>query len=260
MTERSLACIIGWPVAHSLSPAIHNAAFAALDLPWTYMTLAVRPGAIAEGVGLLRTLQVRGANVTAPHKRSVIEHLDDVEQDALAAGAVNTITAVDGRFVGSNTDGPGFLAFLRSEGVRPEGSSAIVLGAGGAARGVALALARAGVSVTVWARDPAKAASMCALDPAITVAEPGARADLLVQATSSDDVGVPSRFVLDEQVVAVDLIYGRTTAFLRAARAARARTFDGLGMLIHQAALSFKGWTGVEAPLPVMEAAARGAA
>src|SRR5437667_11073134 len=106
MSARKLACIIGWPVAESLSPVIHNAAFAAVGLDWTYVPLAVRPGAIEEGMNLLRQLGVEGANVTMPHKRVVVPLLDRLEGDAAALGAVNTIVRDGATFVGHNTDGP----------------------------------------------------------------------------------------------------------------------------------------------------------
>ncbi|TMK50803.1 MAG: shikimate dehydrogenase, partial [Actinobacteria bacterium] len=130
MSARKLACIIGWPVARSLSPAIHNAAFAALGLDWTYVPLAVRPGAIEEGMGLVHELGVEGANVTMPHKQTVIPFLERLEGDAQTLGAVNTIVREGSALVGFNTDGAGFLAAIRDEAAfDPSGKRALVLGA-----------------------------------------------------------------------------------------------------------------------------------
>ena len=263
MSARKLACIIGWPVAESLSPAIHNAAFDALGLDWTYVPLAVRPGAIDEGMTLLRELDVQGANVTMPHKQSVVPYLERLEGDAETLRAVNTIVRDAGALVGHNTDGPGFLAAIAEEaGFDPSGKRALVLGAGGAARGVAVALARAGASVLISARRPEQAAELARLVPGIGTAPWGlaAQADLVVNATPSRE-GLPLDSVgFAPGVLAADLIYlPPSTVFVLSARAAGATALDGLGMLVHQAALSFRLWTGREAPLQVMREAARSA-
>jgi shikimate dehydrogenase len=263
MSARKLACIIGWPVADSLSPAIHNAAFDALGLEWTYVPLAVRPGAIDEGMTLLRELDVQGANVTMPHKQSVVPYLERLEGYADTLHAVNTIVRDSGALVGHNTDGPGLLAAIAEEaGFDPAGKRALVLGAGGAARAVAVALARAGATVVVSARRREQAAELAGLAAGIETAPWGVavEADLVVNATPSRE-GLPLdavRFGLG--VLAVDLIYlPPSTGFVLAARAAGATALDGLGMLVHQAALSFRLWTGLEAPLQVMRDAASSA-
>ena len=263
MSERKLACIIGWPVAESLSPAIHNAAFAALGLDWTYVPLAVRPGAISEGMNLLRQLGIEGANVTMPHKRAVVPMLDRLEADAAALDAVNTIVREGDAFVGHNTDGRGFLAAVADEAAfEPAGKTAVVLGAGGAARAVAVALAQAGASVRVSARRAGQASEVAALTPGIDVAAWGesASTDLVVNATPSRE-GLPlDSLGFAPGVLAVDLIYlPPMTEFVRFAREAGARAFDGLGMLVHQAALSFRLWTKLDPPLDVMAEAARAA-
>jgi len=264
MSARKLACIIGWPVARSLSPAIHNAAFAALGLDWTYVPLAVRPGAIEEGMGLVHELGVEGANVTMPHKQTVIPFLERLEGDAQTLGAVNTIVREGSALVGFNTDGAGFLAAIRDEAAfDPSGKRALVLGAGGAARALAVALSTAGATVTVAARRPEQAAEVAALAAGIATAPWGdaARADLVVNATPSRD-GLPlDALAFAAGMLAVDLIYlPPSTPFVLAARAAGATALDGLGMLVHQAALSFRLWTGRDAPIDVMQEAARAAA
>ena len=260
MSARKLACIIGWPVAESLSPAIHNATFEALGLDWTYVPLAVRPGAIDEGMTLLRELDVQGANVTMPHKQSIVPYLERLVGDAETLQAVNTVVRDGGAFVGHNTDGPGFLAAIDEEaGFDPKGKRALVLGAGGAARAVAVALAKAGAAVVVAARRPEQATEVAALVGGIDTAPWGvtSQAELIVNATPSRD-GLPLEAVgFAPGMLAVDLIYlPPSTGFVLAARAAGATALDGLGMLVHQAALSFRLWTGVEPPLQVMKEAA----
>lgn len=255
-----VAGIIGYPVASSASPAMHNAAFARLGLDWIYLALAVPPGDGERAIRLLRALDAAGANVTMPHKRTVIEHLDALAPEAATVGAVNTIVREDDRLVGHNTDGAGFMKFLAEIGAKP--ARALVLGGGGAARGVATALAQAGVEVRVCARDPRQAADIAALADGI---EPGAwdepgEADLVVQATPAR-VGLPvERLTFRPGVVAVDLIYPLPeTPFVAVARGAGAAAYDGLGMLVHQAALSFELWTGAEAPVEDMRRAASSA-
>ncbi|MBW2261099.1 MAG: shikimate dehydrogenase [Deltaproteobacteria bacterium] len=142
--------LIGWPVAHSLSPVMHNAAFAALGMDWEYVLVPVEPGRLGEVLEELRARGLAGANVTVPHKRDVIEHLDRLSEEAAAIGAVNTISAAgDGALTGSNTDGMGFLADLRSHGFDPGGVDALVIGTGGSARAVVHALSSAGASSVV---------------------------------------------------------------------------------------------------------------
>lgn len=262
MTDAALACLVGWPVDRSLSPAIHNAAFRALGLEWNYVTFAVRPGAAAEAVELLRSVDAQGANVTVPHKEAIAPHLDGLAGEAAAAGAVNTVVREGTRFIGHNTDGSGFLAFLRDDaGVDPQDTDVLILGAGGAARGVALALAREGARVLVCARRGEQAEAVASLADGITAVPwsfPGS-ADLVVNATPATD-GLPLESLFPTARVAVDMRYlPPPTALMEAAVAAGARAFDGLGMLVHQAALSFQLWTGRPAPLDVMRRAAEDA-
>lgn len=254
---RQLVCIIGWPVTTSLSPAIHAAAFAATGLDWTYVPLPVRPGAAAEGVGLLRTLAAVGANVTVPHKEAVIATLDGIDDESRSIGAVNTIVRNGDALLGENTDARGCVAALREDGFDATGKSALILGAGGAARAVAMGLAMAGAHVSVAARRDDAAAAVARIHEDISVASWDAlpAADLVVQATSVMD-GLPLQDISFGEI-ALDIIYGRgETPFLAAARSAGAQGLDGLGMLIHQAALSFTRWTGKEAPIDAMRAAA----
>jgi shikimate dehydrogenase len=259
--------IIGWPVEASLSPAIHNAAFAAAGLDWTYVAFPVRPGEVREAIEGMRALGVRGLNVTMPHKQSVIAHLDALSPAAERIGAVNTITAHGVRLEGSNTDGDGFLRFLaRDASLTAKGTRAVVLGAGGAARGVATALADAGATVTVTARRAEQGSEVAALAGASSVgwddrSNAVLDAELVVNATPlgrADDGSPVAAAALHEGQTIVDLIYHpESTELVRTAQSVGARAFNGLGMLIHQAALAFEAWTGVDAPLEAMAAAAR---
>ena len=263
--------VIGWPVEHSLSPAVHNAAFAALELDWVYVPLPVAPGSMRAAADGLVALGFRGANVTMPHKTESAQLADDLSDEAQRLDAVNTFVVVGDRLLGHNTDAPGFDRFLRHDaGFEPQGRTALLFGAGGAARAVALALGLAGAEVLqVAVREPGRAADLIAsvegtgmqVEVVAFDAAEGLRADLVVNATplGADGRTCPPLPMLDEGVLVVDLLYAPTQTPLQiAARDAGAETFGGLGLLLHQAALSFELWTGTPAPLDVMSAAALG--
>ncbi len=263
--------IIGWPVSHSLSPAIHNAGFAAAGLDWVYLPLPVRPEWLQPALIGLVPLGFAGANVTMPHKTEAAELIRHRSDDATLLQAVNTIAVRGGELEGHNTDVAGFDRFLRRDaGFDPAGRSALVYGAGGAARACALALARAGLAeLTVAARDEARAAPLVkmveALEVPVTLIRPGATGelspDLVVNATpvggrDAEQV-LPSLPHLGSGVLVIDLLYDPpSTDLQRRAREAGATAFGGLGHLLEQAALSFELWTGQPAPLEVMSAAA----
>ena len=263
--------IIGWPVSHSLSPAIHNAGFAAAGLDWVYLPLPVRPEWLQPALIGLVPLGFTGANVTMPHKTEAAELIQHRSDDATLLQAVNTIAVRGGELEGHNTDVAGFDRFLRRDaGFDPAGRSALVYGAGGAARACALALARAGLAeLTVAARDEARAAPLVkmveALEVPVTVIQPGDTGeltpDLVVNATpvggrDAEQV-LPSLPHLGSGVLVIDLLYDPpSTDLQRRAREAGATAFGGLGHLLEQAALSFELWTGQPAPLEVMSAAA----
>ncbi|HEX7246514.1 MAG TPA: shikimate dehydrogenase [Actinomycetota bacterium] len=266
-----VAGVIGWPVEHSLSPQIHNAAFAALGLDWTYVPLPVVPGAMRAATDGLVALGFRGANVTMPHKTEAADLADDLSDDASRLRAVNTFVVRGDRLSGHNTDVSGFERFLvRDIGFEPQGRSALVYGAGGAARAVALALAQAGMSsLTVAVRDPSRASDVSAsADGTATAVRvvsfadvADLRVDLVVNATplGADGRGCPPLGAIGPGVLVVDLLYRPAQTPLQLqARAAGAEAFGGLGLLLHQAALSFELWTGTPAPLDVMSAAALG--
>jgi shikimate dehydrogenase len=260
-----VAAVIGSPVRHSLSPAIHNAAFAAAGLDWVFTAFEVVPGAAPAAMAAMRALGIGGLAVTMPHKDDVAQAADVVSPAARALGAANTIVLQpDGRLAAHSTDGEGFVWSLRDAGVDPAGRDVVVLGAGGAARAVidALARARAGsITVVNRSRDRADVAAALAGDRG-RVGEPAdvARADLIVNATSigmgSTELPLDAALLSGHHVVA-DLVYHPLeTALLHVAREAGAVAIDGLGMLVHQAALQQELWTGHRPDVVVMRAAA----
>ena len=269
--------LIGWPVEHSLSPVMHNAAFEALGLDWQYDLLPVPPGQLGAALAGLQTGDFKGANVTVPHKSAVMAFLDEIDDAARSIGAVNTITVQGERWIGHNTDAVGFVRALREAGMEPAGRRALLLGAGGAARAVAYALAQAGCAVTIHNRTENRAADLVHhlqdLDPCAPVASvPGeaalgeldlARFDLLVNATTAgmwpeiEDTPWPEALAMPSHWTVFDLVYNPLeTRLLRQARQAGAKTIDGLGMLVWQGALAFALWTGQQPPADLMRAAA----
>ena len=260
----TLAAVIGDPIRHSRSPAIHNAGFAAAGLDWAFVAFEVPRGRGADAVAAMRALGLGGLSVTMPHKQDAAWVCDRLTPDATALGAVNTVVPGEHGLLGASTDGEGFLRSVRDHDVDPAAGPALVLGAGGAARAIALALAQAGAPVTVAARrlDAAESAAGLAVgaDAArLDECDPGAYA-LVVNATPLGMQGEapavdPSR--LNPGQFVVDTVYHpMETPLLAAARARGIACANGLGMLVHQAALAFELWTGVEAPLDAMRAAA----
>ncbi|MFK8026119.1 MAG: shikimate dehydrogenase [Ilumatobacter sp.] len=269
-----LAGVIGSPVAHSLSPAIHRAAFDAAGVDWTYAAFEVADGAAGDALAAMRTLRIGGLSVTMPHKSDVARLVDRLDPAARALDSVNTVSWDGNDLVGSSTDGAGFVASLSEAGVALDGKRVAVIGAGGAARAVIDALARAGSpDITVLNRNADRAEQAAALTP---VASPGiasdiTRADIVVNATSvgmgadsaDPDTPVPSdpELFRDGQVVA-DLIYHPLhTRWMRLAADRGLDVVDGLGMLVHQAALQQRIWLGADAVIDTtaMRAAAEDA-
>ncbi|MDX2380818.1 MAG: shikimate dehydrogenase [Acidimicrobiia bacterium] len=265
-----LAAVIGHPVAHSLSPVIHRAAFDAAGLDWVYAAFDVAPGAAADAVAAMRTLGIGGLSVTMPHKDGVAVAVDRLDDAARALGAVNTVSWDGEQLVGSSTDGAGFVGALEADGVMISGANCVVIGAGGAARAVIDSLGRAGAaSIVVLNRTAAKADEAATLASRASVGRAGdiTAADIVVNATSvgmgisrgsaavSDLPCDPG--LLRADTVAADLVYHPLeTAWLAAARRHGARAIDGLGMLVHQAALQQQIWTGVLPDTAVMRSAA----
>jgi shikimate dehydrogenase len=254
--------VIGDPVEHSRSPAMHNAAFAALGLDWVYVAFRTAPDRGEAAVRAVLDLGLSGLNVTMPHKAPAAAACDELAPEAGVLGAVNTVVVERDRLVGHNTDGSGFLHALADESVAVDAKQCLVLGAGGAARAIALALADAGAVVTVAARrvDAARAAADLARGAAVAMAEaPIEECDVLVNATPlgmRDEAPPFDAERLRSGQFVFDTVYPGETPLLEAARAAGATAAGGLGMLVHQGALAFRLWTGRAAPVEVMRAAA----
>jgi len=276
-----LVGLIGWPVEHSLSPAMHDAAFDAVSLNWRYVPLPVPPGQIEVAVRGLAALGFRGANVTVPHKQAVIPVLDSIAPDAGEFGAVNTLVvertdAGNAIISGCNTDHKGFISALRRDGFDPEGKSAVVVGAGGGGRAVVFGLLAAGaVDVLVLDLVSEKAETLVSnLDSgnssrlrtlplaSETLIESARSADLLVNATPvgmwprKEESIWPEKVPVPRHLAVFDLIYNPLeTKLLQQAREAEAHPIGGLEMLVGQGALAFERWTGRSAPIEVMRQA-----
>ncbi|MFN8515264.1 MAG: shikimate dehydrogenase [Chloroflexia bacterium] len=266
--------LLGYPVGHSLSPLMHGAAFAALGIDADYAVWETLPAQLADRIRALRGAEFLGANVTIPHKEQVLALLDEVSPLALRAGAVNTIVKRGTILHGENTDIGGFLWPLRAGGAALDRWRVTLLGAGGAARGVAVALLDAGVPrLTIVNRTATRARALAnaLADERVEVLQLGdawvggalAQSDLVVNATAAGwrpedppilDADLIAR--LPGHAIVYDLTY-RRTPLLRVAEARGLATIDGLPMLVEQGALAFQFWTGREAPRPAMWAAAQ---
>jgi shikimate dehydrogenase len=255
--------VLGWPVAHSRSPAMHNAALAALGLAgWRYQHLPVPPSLFAETVRALGPAGFAGANVTIPHKEAALAVATDASPAARAIGAANTLSfGPHGAISALNTDAPGLVAALPEA---PGGKRALVLGAGGSARAAAWALREAGAEVAVWNRTPERARALAA-DLGVRAVDAAEPADLLVNCTAAglEDPGTTFKELpvaadgLDAYACVVDLVYRvGGTALLEAARHQGCTVVDGIEVLVHQGALSLEAWTGREAPIEAMAQAA----
>jgi shikimate dehydrogenase len=269
--------VIGDPVRQSLSPVLHNAAFAALGLDWVYVAFPVPAGSGFRAVAAMRTLGISGLSVTMPHKADAATAADELSPSARRLGVVNTLSLSRGAVRGDNTDGAGFVDALRQdEGWDPAGRTCLVLGAGGAARSVVLALAEAGAaSVTVVGRRPQPVAECAALaGPAGRVGgiDQVGEVELVVNATpvgmGATPISGPRETLplgldpgrLSAGQLVTDLVYAPAlTPLLAAARKQGAAVANGLGMLVHQAGRQLSTWTGQEAPLGAMSAAAMAA-
>lgn len=267
--------LFGSPVAHSVSPAMHNACFAALRMPWQYETIDVSAAHLSGHVEKLRGLDWAGANVTVPHKVAAAGLVDELSQSARAVGAVNTIVNTDGTLVGHNTDVDGFIADLTAHGVEVAKQPAVILGAGGAARAVAHALMSLDAALRVVCRDPEAGRKLVATrsgagdvfawsaDGFRAAAEGAA---LIVNATpigmSPDDRSSPwpLDLPLPRGAFVYDLVFNPVeTSLVGTARRSRLNACGGLGMLVEQGARSFELWSGSPPPRGVMAAAAMAA-
>jgi shikimate dehydrogenase len=261
----TLTGVLGFPVEHSLSPVMHNAAFRELGLDWRYVKLPVPPERFRETARALAGSGYRGANVTIPHKLAALEIADEPSEAARAIGAANSLTFADGAIAADNTDAGGLLSALAAEYVEPVGMRALVLGAGGAGRAAAWALREAGAAeVAVWNRTPERAAEL-ARELGVRHATRPEPCELLVNATSvglrGEDALEGLRLAhLDPPSVVVDFVYSHEgpTPIQAWGERAGATVVDGIEVLVRQGALSLEAWTGSRAPLEVMREAALG--
>ncbi len=263
-----LAAVIGDPVRHSKSPAIHNAAFAASGLDWRYVALPVAAGRGAEAVAAMEALGTEGLSVTMPHKADVAAALEHHTPSAAALGVCNCVFRRDGLLVGDNTDGDGFVAAVHAETTaRVEGARIVVLGAGGAARSIVEALGRAGAAeIGIVNRTEANARRAAELSPVAVVASMAdvATADIVINTTSVGMHAGPAPHespvdtsLLRRQQLVADIVYSpRVTPLLADAARMGISVLGGLPMLVHQAVAQFEHWTGVPAPLEAMATAA----
>ncbi len=264
-------CIIGDPVSHSLSPAMHNAAFKSLSMDDVYIAYKVSSHELESSVESLRSVKISGFNVTIPHKIAVLQYLDEVDLLSRKAGAVNTVATIDGRFKGFNTDIQGFLQPLLNRGIDFRGLSVLLFGAGGSARAVVASLSSVtGVSKLVVANrtynkssELSKQAELQGLTSSVSMIEEAKvmakRFDLIVNATS---VGLQSNeTILDSEDIdggstVYDLVYRPVmTKLLENAREKGARIIYGYEMLLEQGAQAFEIWTGLKAPILAMKKA-----
>lgn len=264
-----IVALLGYPVEHTLSPAMHNAAFEHLGIDFCYVAFPVRPEMLGRAIEAVRALSLAGVNVTVPHKERVIPMLDEVDGEAAFIGAVNTVVNRDGRLIGFNTDGRGFMRGLSEEGILVKGKSVLVIGAGGGSRAVSYYLSEQASRLLLFDIDKEKAERLASdlgrirtnvarLD-ALTDLE---GIDIVLNATPlglrpSDPFPVEMSLLRPAQTVG-DLIY-RETPLLREASRRGCRAFNGLGMLLWQGALALELWTGKTPPHEVMrEALMRG--
>ncbi len=273
--KEDLVGVFGHPVAENPTCVMQNAAFEHLGLNWRYLTIEVTPAALAEAIRGLRAMGFRGVNLTIPHKVAVLPLLDAVADDARLIGAVNTVRREGDRLIGENTDGKGFLRSVREEaGVDPKGAHVVVLGAGGAARAIAVECALAGADrITIVNRNPERGAALADhLARNLKIAArfvlwqadfaAGKDTDLLVNATSiglfpdGDAMPPVSMGALAQACLVCDVIPNPPdTRFVKTARAHGLKALTGLPMLVNQGAIGFKMWTDLDAPMAVMRMA-----
>ena len=265
--------IFGYPVEHTFSPGMHNAAFQKIKMDGCYVPFAVHPDRLEQAVRAIVPLNLRGLNVTVPHKEKVIPYLDELSEEARLIGAVNTIEVSERRLIGHNTDGRGFLRSLKEQArFNPRGKRFLCMGSGGAARAVGFSLALAGAArIHFRDIDEAKAAAL-ARDirerTGVDVRSIGeealkasaAEAGCIINATplglkKKDHLPMPAALISPRHLVC-DLVYNPPlTQFLKAAKTKKAKTHGGLGMLLYQGVIAFEIWTGKKAPVGVMKTA-----
>jgi len=272
ISGKTILCgVIGDPVEHSVSPAMHNAAFKKMGLDYWYVPFRVKPEKLAEAIAGMRALNIRGLNVTLPHKVAVIPFLDELDPLAEKISAVNTIVNEGGTLTGYNTDATGFLQALLESGVEPKGKNVVILGAGGASRAVSFILAERGSNLVIVNRTLDKARELAGRLSNIFRRETRAlkldeenltsvleEADILVNTTSvgmspNIDETPVSPTLFKPNLIVFDVVYNPSqTRLLTEAEQAGAKTISGIEMLVWQGASAFEKWTGLKAPAELM--------
>ena len=267
--------IIGDPIEHTMSPVMHNAAFKNMGVDYVYLPFRVKAEELGQAIAGMRALNIKGLNITIPHKVAVLQFLDELDPLADKIGAVNTIVNDDGVLKGYNTDATGFLQALLKRGIEPKGKSVVILGAGGASRAISFILAERSAHIVIlnrlleldWAKELASrilrtfAKEVEALElNRKNLAKALEKADILVNATSvgmSPDINETpvNSDLLRPNLVVYDIVYNPIkTRLLREAEQAGAETISGVDMLIWQGAIAFEKWTGLKAPVKLMRA------
>ncbi|MBI5788097.1 MAG: shikimate dehydrogenase [Candidatus Schekmanbacteria bacterium] len=265
--------IFGYPVRHTLSPAMHNAAFAALGLDYVYLPFEVPPDNLGQALRALPALQIAGVNLTIPHKERALEYLDEISPQAQLIGAVNTVKVEGHKLIGYNTDGEGFLQSLNQDGgIDPKGRRVCLLGAGGAARAVAMALVEAKIRELAILNRTVERAQLLAEQisgyyPEVSVCTDSldnqeiiARSDIIINTTlvgmkPDDELPIDPKVISPLGFVCDVIYHPAKTKLLAAAEKRGAKTMNGLGMLLYQGTLAFEIWTGRKAPVEVMKKA-----
>ncbi len=260
--------LIGYPVEHSLSPAMHNAAFEHLGLDYCYVTFSVRAELLEYAVKAIKALNLRGVNVTVPHKERVIPMLDIVDEEAAFIGAVNTILNDNGLLRGFNTDGRGFMESLRDAGITVKNKNILIIGAGGASRAIGYYLCQEADKLTIYDIEREKAIKLVKDLRRVNnniynieqLTDIGNK-DIIINATplglkDTDPSPIDTSLITKDKIVC-DLIY-KDTALIRSSRQKGCKTLNGLGMLLYQGVLAFEIWTGQKAPVEVMKRALMG--
>jgi len=273
--KAELVGAFGYPIAENPTGIMQEAAFQALGINWRYLLIEVQPRYLKDAIQGVRAFQMRGINLTIPHKVEVLKYLDQVSEDARLIGAVNTVRRVEDQLIGENTDGKGFIRSLQEDArISPQGKNALIIGAGGAARAIAVELALAGAKhVIILNRSKERGEPLAALINEKTSAQAEfihwqstfsipSSIDILINATSiglypnvNEKPNIDFNSIRASMLVCDVIPNPPQTAFLDEAKKRKATTLDGLGMLVYQGAIALKMWTGLEAPIAVMRQA-----
>jgi len=257
--------IFGFPIEHTLSPLMHNAAFNAINLDLRYIAFSVAPPDLPDAVKAVRSLNLLGVNITVPHKEKVIPLLDKIDKEAEFIGAVNTIVNSEGTLTGYNTDGIGFMRSLSESGIPVDGKDVFIIGAGGASRAISYYLSEKTSKLYLYDIDKTKAeklvSDLCKLRNnvfSLKSTEDIANPHIIINATplglKPDDALPLNPDLITSDMVVCDLVY-KNTGFLQEAEKKGSKTLDGSGMLLWQGVLAFELWTGIEPPVDVMRRA-----